>query len=697
MEEGKRMRKQGFLLWWFGMTMQLCFFFLLLGGASSSETTSLSRRGIRGSKSLQAPPSSDFKVKLNDESQEQLVVDNGIVSLTLSIPEGYVLAISYNGIENVLEPQNEDQDRGYFDVVWNEPGKASSFQRIHGTNFSVITADENMVELSFLRAWTASMEGSSVPMNIDIRYILRRGDSGFYSYAVFDRPDDGFPAVEVDQIRFVYKLLKDRFTYMAVSDTRQRMMPTMRDRETGQILAYPEAVLLTKPTNPQFRGEVDDKYQYSCENSDNNVHGWISLQYDQPVGFWMITPSNEFRNGGPIKQDLTSHVGPFTLSMFVSTHYAGKEVTMSFQQGEAYKKVFGPVFIYLNSASTTPHDPLSLWSDAMNQLSKEVKAWPYNFTQSPDYFPPDQRGTVLGRLLVQDWCVKGGRLQYANNAYVGLALSGDAGSWQKESKGYQFWTLADPKGYFAIKNVVPGDYNLYAWVPGFIGDYRYNSTITITPGGVIKLDKLIYNPPRNGPTLWEIGIPDRRAAEFYVPDPYPTLMNRLYNEKHSDKFRQYGLWERYSDMYPNDDLVYTVGVNEYKKDWFYAHVTRNMGNKTYAATTWQIIFEHSNDIIEGNYTLQLALASAADAELQVRFNEPSVYPAHFGTGPIGGDNAIARHGIHGLHRLYSIDVPSHHFVKGNNIIYLRQSRAVNQFQGVMYDYIRLERPPNPTT
>ena len=61
--------------------------------------------------------------------------------------------------------------------------------------------------------------------------------------------------------------------------------------------------------------QVDDKYQYSIENQDNNVHGWISLGSDAPVGFWMISPSNEFRNAGPIKQDLTSHVGPFTLSV----------------------------------------------------------------------------------------------------------------------------------------------------------------------------------------------------------------------------------------------------------------------------------------------------------------------------------------------------------------------------------------------
>lgn len=35
--------------------------------------------------------------------------------------------------------------------------------------------------------------------------------------------------------------------------------------------------------------------------------------------------------------------------------------------------------------------------------------------------------------------------------------------------------------------------------------------------------------------MWEIGFPDRTAAEFNIPDPYPTLMNKLYNERHSDK------------------------------------------------------------------------------------------------------------------------------------------------------------------
>jgi hypothetical protein len=40
------------------------------------------------------------------------------------------------------------------------------------------------------------------------------------------------------------------------------------------------------------------------------------------------------------------------------------------------------------------------------------------------------------------------------------------------------------------------------------------------------------------------------------------------------RYRQYGLWERYADLYPDGDLVYTVGVSDYKKDWFFAQVTR---------------------------------------------------------------------------------------------------------------------------
>lgn len=65
--------------------------------------------------------------------------------------------------------------------------------------------------------------------------------------------------------------------------------------------------------------KVDDKYQYSSENIDLKVHGWISskVETNQAIGFWVIIPSNEFRTGGLVKQNLTSHVGPISLAVSI--------------------------------------------------------------------------------------------------------------------------------------------------------------------------------------------------------------------------------------------------------------------------------------------------------------------------------------------------------------------------------------------
>ena len=55
------------------------------------------------------------------------------------------------------------------------------------------------------------------------------------------------------------------------------------------------------------------------------------------------------------------------MQMFVSAHYGGNDVVIKFGEGEQWKKVFGPIFMYLNSTSTG-EDPLTLWDDAKNQV-----------------------------------------------------------------------------------------------------------------------------------------------------------------------------------------------------------------------------------------------------------------------------------------------------------------------------------------
>ncbi|KAK4850741.1 hypothetical protein QYF36_009409 [Acer negundo] len=617
-----------------------------------------------------------------------------MLQVTLSNPDGIVTGLRFHDIENLLEVGNDEFNRGYWDLVWSKagsPGTKGTLDRIEATNFTVIEENEEKVELSFTRLWNSTLEGKQVPLNIDKRFIMLRGSSGFYTYAIFERLAE-WPAFNIDNIRMAFKLNKDKFHYMAIADDRQRFMPLPDDRlrGRGQALAYPEAVLLVNPVEPEFKGEVDDKYQYSCKSEDIQVHGWISTD-DQPVGFWQITPSIESRSAGPLKQYLTSHVGPTTLALFHSVHYSGADLILRFQQGEPWKKVFGPIFIYINSL-LDGDDPLLLWEDAKQQMVMEVESWPYDFPASEDFPSLDQRGSVSGRLLVQDRYVSNGQYISANAAYVGLAAPGDAGSWQRECKGYQFWTRADADGYFSILNIRTGDYSLYAWVPGFIGDYRYDFNITITETCDIDIGDLVYEPPRHGPTLWEIGIPDRSAAEFYVPDPNPGYINKLY-VNHSDRYRQYGLWDRYAELYPEGDLIYTVNIDNYTKDWFFTQVTRKKDNKTYEGTTWQIKFELKNVNESAIYKLRLALATAHVSELQVRINDPLTKLALFSTGQIGKENTIARHGIYGLYWLFDVEVPGTLFFEGNNTIYLTQTLSISPFQGVMYDYIRLEAPP----
>ncbi|PSS31545.1 Rhamnogalacturonate lyase [Actinidia chinensis var. chinensis] len=634
-------------------------------------------------------------VQLNIQ-EDHVMIDNGIVQLTLSNPGGTVIGIRYGGIDNLVELHNQELNGGFWDLNWSETGSQRTrgkFDTIEGTSIRVVVENEEQVELSFTRLWDPSLQGKHAPLNIDKRFIVLRGCTGFYSYAIFEHLE-GMPAFNLNTTRIAFMLSKDKFHYMAIADNRQRYMPHPDDRfpGRGQELAYPEAVLLVNPLEPEFKGEVDDKYQYSMENKDNQVHGWICS--DPPVGFWQITPSTEFRTGGPFKQDLTSHVNPTTLAIFVTSHYAGPDLVVRFEAGEIWKKVFGPVFIYLNSVADEKN-ALSLWDNAKEQMNIQVQSWPYNFPDSKDFLRSDQRGTITGRLLVQDRYISKENIP-SNGAYVGLAPPGDVGSWQRECKGYQFWTTADEAGYFSIKNIRAGDYNLYSSVPGFIGDYRYDGAITITAGCVIDTGDLLYEPPRDGPTLWEIGVPDRSAAEFYVPDPNPQYINKLY-VNHPDRFRQYGLWERYADLYPDEDLVYTVGVSDFKKDWFFAQVTRKIGENTYKGTTWKIKFKLNNIAQSGTYKLRLALASAHNAELQVRVNDAEANPPLFSSRAIGGDNAIARHGIHGLYWLFNVDVQSNELLQGDNTIYLTQAKNSSPFQGIMYDYIRLEGPPSTSS
>lgn len=43
----------------------------------------------------------------------------------------------------------------------------------------------------------------------------------------------------------------------------------------------------------------------------------------------------------------------------------------------------------------------------------------------------------------------------------------------------------------------------------------------------------------------------------------------------SYRYRQYGLWDRYTDIHPESDQVFSIGISDSKKEWFFAHVDRS--------------------------------------------------------------------------------------------------------------------------
>jgi len=593
-----------------------------------------------------------------------VTLENGLISAKINKANGNILNLKFKGTDLV--------DRaGYWNVYGEVPGQPKGETKGTPSVFTV-TQDpaRNGGEMGEIELLFPYKRGSNAePLDIAIRYTLRRGDSGLYCWtSLHHRP--GYPAFNIEISTFTLKLRGDVFDHLTIDAARDRQMITGYDWMHGQPLNVKEARRMTTGIHA---GEVEHKYDYSAMFSETPAYGWSSTGKD--VGLWLVNPSIEYINGAPTKIELTGHIDikdtapadPTLLFVMHGSHYGGMPI--SIQAGEEWTKVVGPFLVYCNSGP----NPDAMWQDALARAAIEQKQWPYAWAKAPGYANAQDRGGVSGQLVVKDPQQAAAN---AANAWVGLAAPPYPGvdmdrkpvtiHWETDGKHYQYWTRADKSGAFAISNARPGKYILYAFNNGILGEFS-QADVSVEAGKTLNLETLTWIPVRYGRQVWEIGIPDRSAGEF----------------RHGNQPWVWGLYNLYPKEFPND-VNFVIGRSDWSKDWNYVQPPRQDATGQWHGTTWKISFDMAT-VTPGKATLRLALCGTRNTQIDVTVNGKAIGT----TGLLPSSGAMHRDSMRATEMECDLPFDTSMLVRGANVMTLT-TRGRAWPDGVEYDYLRLE-------
>jgi rhamnogalacturonan endolyase len=602
-------------------------------------------------------------VTLKDTGQTY-VLSNGIVTATVSKRNGDLSTLEYRGLD--LMGHNSGHPAGYWET---SPGNGA----VASVTIDPATNHGDRAEVS--------VKGPSGGFIQETRYAMGRGESGVYTYAIYSHTAD-MGRASMPENRYGTKLNPAVFDWLSVDANRNLLMATSADWDAGtQMGGMKEARYMNTGIH---QGQVEHKYDYCGYQFFTPAFGWSSTK--QHLGFWFINPTVEFLSGGVTKDELDCHLDdntggdPLILDYWRGTHYGGTDCTV--EAGEVWSKVVGPIYLYCNSlaqpSASVSNNANALFLDALNQAAQQNSAWPYQWVNGVDYPHAKDRATVTGQLVLNDPQAKTTKLP---NLFVGLAYPDEstddsAQDWQKDAKHYEFWVRGDENGNFTIPKVRPGTYELHAIADGVLGEYA-KANVTVTPGQTLKLGQLTWQPVRYGKQLWDIGVPNRFASEFLD----------------GDNFWHWGWYVQYARLFPND-VNYTIGKSDYKKDWFLEqvpHLEKYDGANSDTqgrATTWTVNF-HLDSAPTGWAVLRLAICGVGNTMgrrgLQVGVNGQPV-------GNVLGlryINSVTRDGIGGYWTERDVTFNASAMKAGDNQLTLTVP-AGSISDGIMYDYLRLE-------
>src|SRR5450432_385577 len=502
-------------------------------------------------------------------------------------------------------------------LVWNGkeligPAKGFYSSINGGTGFSpnqlkVVTNTSTMADIAYISSWG------------ELHYVVRSGVSGLYSYFV------ATGIGTVGEFRTLYRVNGSIFR-TGYNSVRSIAFPTLSQINSAKVLQ--------DSTYQLADGSIYTKYDATTYVAQDKLHG----VYGGGYGVWMISPSHEYVNGGPMKQELTVHIdsnsGDGTvLNMLSASHFGTPSVAIP------NGKIYGPWLVYFNNGSI---------SDAQSQAGIEDAAWPYSWLSNAHY--PLSRTTVTGTLHLAD-----GRP--AAGATVALAKPG--GDLYAQGADYIFSTQADSSGNFSIPNVRAGTYSLYAYASGgSIGDVtdQYERDNVAVSGSSVNVGTLIWSPTKYTNFLWQIGTADRKADEF----------------KLGNLPRQYSLFTQVPA-----NLTYTIGQSTPANNWYYAQTQ---------VGTWTVNFNLSKTY-SGNGHLTVALAgSSRTASISVGVNGKNAgsFPSY--TNDAGIYRSANQSGYY--HR-FTINFAASLLKAGANTLTFRATN-ISSGGGVMYDTVKLE-------
>ncbi|MDR0901250.1 MAG: GDSL-type esterase/lipase family protein [Opitutaceae bacterium] len=631
------------------------------------------------------------------EDAETYTLDNGIVAARVAKASGDLVSLRYNNLEmlatfltpagepdlrrdppganpNGLNPRMTDHQYAFWSHDAMGPrGTAPAIARVtidpraNGGGRAEVSV-KGVADGRKMGTGPGASPDGQFAADVEIRYSLGRGEPGVYTYSIFEhRPEQ--PQSAIGEARFCAKLAAF-FDWMSV--------------DAGRDLYYPKEL------------RVGDKYIYTALQSANPAFGWSSTE--KKVGLFFINPSMEYMSGGPTKVEFLGHrdtnavAAPCVLNYWRSSHYGGAQVSVD--AGERWRKVVGPFLIYVNSGAS----PKAIYDDAKARAASEAGKWPYAWVRGVDYPSAAERATVTGRLVLKCGlrnaeCGMNGGAQAAPNANGGggsqnsafrnphsafhVGLTAPDTEWQRDAKHYQFWAVGGADGGFAIPHVRPGRYTLRAFADGVLGEFA-KADIVVEPGKPLELGSLVWTPARRGRQLWEIGIPNRNASEFFMADEHDDPEISL----------------RYAALFPND-VRYVIGKSDFRKDWFFQHVPHNEDPAAKSspfrgvtapgrATPYAVVFEMPA-APKGTATLRLAICGTGAKSIGVSVNG---LPAGKIDG-LAGDGVITRHGRQGIWHERELAFDAALMRAGENTLVLTvPAGPVNN--GMMYDYLRLE-------